>query len=214
MKEIISLPLAVLALGFAVVASPLGVCAADSQTASAPAAATTPAKLPYGAEDVLKLSRAQVNDDVIVNYVQNSGTVYNLGADDLVYLRKEGVSDRVINAMLDQRKRIIDSAGQQAQAQQAVPAQQPATTPPAAVPAPGNSEQQASTQQPAPVYVQPPLNPPASSVYVVPYPSVPSAYYGYYAPYYGYWGGPSISLGFRFGGGHYWGGYHGYHHHR
>ena len=58
--------------------------------ASTPAAAeSTPVKLPYGAEDVLKLSRAQVSEDVILNYVHNSGTIYNLGPNDIVYLRKK-----------------------------------------------------------------------------------------------------------------------------
>src|SRR5439155_23179374 len=63
-----------------------------------------PTKLPYGVEDVVKLSRAQVGDDIIVNYVRNSGTIYNLTAADLVNLKNAGVSERVINAMLEQRK--------------------------------------------------------------------------------------------------------------
>ncbi|HEY5914006.1 MAG TPA: hypothetical protein VJA21_25740, partial [Verrucomicrobiae bacterium] len=72
---------------------------------------------------------------------------------------------------------------------------------------------------PAPVYVQPEPEPPPSTVYVIPYPAATSAYYGYYAPYYGgYYGGyyapycgPTISLGFRFGG---FGYHHGFYGHR
>ena len=37
-----------------------------------------PVKLPYGVEDVLKLSRAQVSEDVTLNFIRNSGTIYNL----------------------------------------------------------------------------------------------------------------------------------------
>ena len=62
--------------------------------------AVDPAKLPYGVTDVLKLSRAQVNEAVIVTYVQNSGTAYNLNADEIVFLRDQGVTESVINVML------------------------------------------------------------------------------------------------------------------
>src|SRR5512142_578208 len=94
--------------------------AASSEPESAapeqPAAtSSTPApKLPYGVEDVLKLTRAQISDDIVVNYVENSGTVYNLSPADIAYLRNEGVSDRVVNAMLDQRKKPADGAQNQA----------------------------------------------------------------------------------------------------
>ena len=58
-----------------------------------------PAKLPYGVDDVLKLSRAQISEDITLNYVRNSGTIYNLAPKDIVYLRNEGVSDKVISTM-------------------------------------------------------------------------------------------------------------------
>jgi hypothetical protein len=153
---------------------------------------------------------------VILNYIQNSGTAYNLGATEIVYLRNEGVSDRVLTAMLDQKRRVIETATTNAQVAQAQ--------------APGSTQiynvQQAPVQ-PAPVYVQYPPPEPASTVHVIPYPAARAAYYGtsgYYPylryPYYAYgypgysgysgywWGGPSISLGFGFG----FGGYHHHHH--
>ena len=170
-----------------------------------------PARLPYGVEDVLKLSRAQISEEIIQNYVQSSGTVYNLSPNDIVYLRNQGVSDRVVTAMLDQRKRASESVAQSA-------------PPPAAAPVPsyGSTAAAAPTYnyaaapadaQPQPNYVQPAA---PSSVYVIPYPQATSAYYSY--PYYGssyygpYWGGyygPSLSLGFAFGGG--WGHGGGFH---
>ena len=81
---------------------------APSTTASSTPAPTDSAtvKLPYGVEDVLKLSRAQVSEDVTLNFIHNSGTIYNLAPKDIVYLRNEGVSDRVISAMLNQRKNV------------------------------------------------------------------------------------------------------------
>lgn len=182
----------------------------------APPAPTVPApeKLPYGVDDVVKLSRAQISEDIILNYVQNSGTIYNLNPNDIVTLRNQGVSDRVVNAMLDQRKRLTDPT---APAQNQLAAQ-PAPAAPAAPTAPPDAS--AAQTQPAPVYAEAPLQPPSSSVYVVPY--APS--YPYYYPY--YWGAPAVTFGFGWYGGHYyghgyyghghygghWGGYHGGYH--
>ena len=158
-------------------------------TTSAPATVT----LPYGVDDVLKLSRAQVSEDVIVNYVQNSGIAYNLGPKDLVYLKEQAVSDRVVNAMLDERKRVIAEAAAAAQ------------TPP---PAPAQTSETISTASYAPTYTQPQTEVQAapSTVYVIPsqpaYAYYPTPYYGYYGGYYGgpYYYGPSIAVGFAFGG--------------
>jgi hypothetical protein len=182
--------------------------------ATAPAAAGAPAaapqKLPYGVEDVLKLSRAQIGEDVILNYIQNTGTIYNLSPTDIVYLRNSGVSDRVLNAMLDQRKR-VEAAAQPAPlavpsvpSAPALPNANTVPTPPTYVaPAPAYSY----------TYVQP--SAPASSLYIIPYPTPPRPayydYYGYYSPYlyygpyhyryYGGYRGPALSFGFSFGGG-------------
>ena len=156
-----------------------------ADTASAPAAASAetpaatdngPAKLPYGVADVVKLSRAQVSEDVILTYIQNSGTIYNLGPQDLVYLRDQGVSDRVINTMQDQRKKATEVAAQ--------------TAPPAYPDTAAGFAPPVYTQS-APVCVQPePVYVPASTLYVIPYPSYyPSATYAYYSSYRPYYGG-------------------------
>src|SRR5438128_4692372 len=84
------------------------VTVAQSATDAPSVAANATVKLPYGVDDVLKLSRAKVNEDIIQSYIQNSGTIYNLGPNDIVYLRDQGVSDRVLNAMLDQRKKALE----------------------------------------------------------------------------------------------------------
>ncbi len=205
-----------LVLGVLAVVSYATVSAA---TTNAPAPAT-PASLPYGVNEVLKLNQAQISDDIIVNYVQNSGTTYNLGAQDIVYLRNQGVSDRVVNAMLAQRQRLADAAAAQVAAQNAAAA---AAQPVAPTPTP-------TYTQPAPVYTEPAPActepaPAASTVYVIPYPAATAAYYGYsrpypyyYGPYYGGYYGPTFSFGFGFGGGwghygghRYYGGHHGYH---
>lgn len=187
---------------------------APPTTTTSTAAPTEPASvpLPYGVGDVLKLSRAQVSEDVTLNFIHNSGTIYNLAPKDIVYLRNEGVSDRVINTMLDQRKN--------------VPAETAAHPPPPSAPAAPqapvypHASAAAATQvsvqyapvyvQPAPVYVQAePTYVPASTLYVIPYTSSGYTYSSYYNGGYPRYYGPAISVGFGFGVGGYYGGYHG-----
>jgi hypothetical protein len=194
--------------------------AASDTVAAAPAvlaltpARSAPVKLPYGAEDVLKLSRAQISEDLIMNYVQSSGTIYNLAPKDIVYLRDQGVSERVINTMLDQRKRVELSAQAAMPAEPTTVPNAPTVAPAPTVPDAGNAAPAPAYPDQPPAYAEAPLTPPASSVYVIPY----SGYNGYYASgyypyspycwgpgYYGGWYGPSVAIGFGFGG---YGGFH------
>jgi len=176
---------------------------AGSTTASTtqPAAVSQSApQLPYGVPEVLQLSQANVGDSVIVNYIQNSGNNYGLNAAQIIYLRQQGVSDAVINAMLNQRS----------QSAQAAPAATQASSDSTAT---YSSPAPTATAQPSVTYVQ---TVPTSTVYVVPdtqtyyynnwlYSRGP--YYGYY-PSYGYcWPYPAVSVSFGWGGG--WGGYRG-----
>jgi hypothetical protein len=213
--------------------APLGICSAadtdplQSTTVAAPvitqapelapvvtaAPPAAPVKLPYGVEDVLKLSRAQIGEEIILNYIHNSGTIYNLTPKDIVYLRDQGVSEKVVNAMLGQRQR-VELAAQTPPPSNPVG---PSTTPvePQAMPSPENAAP-ATPESAPPGYAEAPLTPPASTTYTIPYPAATSAYYGYYYPYYGYYGpyyyGPSIAFSFGYPGHyHYYGGYHGSH---
>jgi hypothetical protein len=194
-----------------------------SATAQTPAPVTAtastdaaPVKLPYGVEDVLKLSRAQVSEDVTLSFIRNSGTIYNLAPKDIVYLKNEGVSDRVIGAMLDQGKSVPTITGTQAGSATTPTAPQAPVYPDAnAAAAAQASPQYAPTyDQSAPVYVQPDTTyAPPSTVYSIPYstPAYPY-YYGGYPDYYGgypYYG-PSIGIGLGFGyGGFGYGGFRG-----
>jgi hypothetical protein len=175
-----------------------------------------PPKLPYGVDDVLKLSRAQIGEDITLNYIKNSGTIYNLSPKDIVYLRNEGVSDKVINTMMDQRNNVpADVANQNAlQAQAAasaagaVPVSADATTVQAA---PVYVQPQPFYVEPTPVYVPPePDYEPASTLYIIPYPrsvsrpwSWPSFHFG---SSYGYGYGSTVySIHNGYGGGRYGG---------
>jgi hypothetical protein len=159
--------------------------------------------MPYGVDDVLKLTRAQVSEDITVNFVGNSGVAYNLAPDDIVYLKGQGVSDRVINAMMDERKRVVAQASMAVAAQTA--AQAPMTDPNAPLYAPSYTADSQGETQAAP-----------STVYVIPQ-QQPYAYYPYptyYGSYYSGYYGPTLAIGFAFGGHSHgcWSGYHGSYH--
>ena len=68
-----------------------------SQTQSGPA-------LSPPAADVVKLVQSGTTDQVILGYIQNSQTPYNLSADAVLYLKDLGVSSQVITAMLNHDK--------------------------------------------------------------------------------------------------------------
>jgi len=173
-----------------------------SADAAAPASVsdTRPVQLSPGVPDILKLGRAHVGDEAITAFISNSGRTYHLSVSEILYLREQGVSDQVVTAMLNSRQNAASTAAQ--------PAPQSAATGPTAdwvnsSPQPAPAAPQPAAQfaptyvEAAPVYTQP------SPVYVY-----PALSYGYYDPWPYYWGYPSLSIGFGFGGGHY-GGYHG-----
>jgi hypothetical protein len=185
--------------------------ASAEATAPASASETRPVQLSPGVPDILKLGRAHVGDEAILAFISNSGRTYHLGVSEILYLREQGVSDQVVTAMLNSRQNPAATVAQTAPQ----PALQPAPTGPTAdwvnsspqpAPQPAPAAPQPAAQfaptyiQAAPVYAQP------SPVYVYPGPS-----YEYYDGWPCYWGYPSVSLGFGFGGGHY-GGYHGGYH--
>src|SRR5580658_9435919 len=68
------------------------------QGASSVHAQTAPANLSPGLQEVLRLSQAHMNDDVILSYIKNSSATYNLSADDILYLNSQGVSQAVLAA--------------------------------------------------------------------------------------------------------------------
>lgn len=155
--------------------------------AGAPATTTDPAQLSHGAQDILKLSRAKVGDDVIVAFIKGGNRRFELTASEIVQLRNEGVSDRVLAAMVNKES----------------PAAPPPSPPQPAVPASA-----ASVSAAPDAAGNPPA--PAATVYVVPtsapYSSAPYAPYPYY---YGY-SYPAVSVGFAFGTGWGYGHYGGY----
>jgi outer membrane lipoprotein SlyB len=56
---------------------------------------------PLGVADVKALARAGVGDNVIISQIRNSHTVYHLSAADIIDLRNAGVSNQVIDYMIN-----------------------------------------------------------------------------------------------------------------
>ena len=49
--------------------------------------------------DVIAMTHAGLNEDVIITHIQNNGVAQTLTANDLIYLQNQGVNPRVIQAM-------------------------------------------------------------------------------------------------------------------
>lgn len=175
------------------VSAETGVAPATPPSSAATAPATQPAPVPLsaGVEDILKLTHAHVSDDTVVAFIGYSGKVYSLSAPEVVYLQGQGVSERVLTTMLNQRQKVAAYA----------PTAAPAYTPP-----PPSTETTATTAPASTVYVIPATPP---SIYTYDNYPYSSAYYGYYYP--GAW----LTLGFGgvyYGGIYYGGGYRGPYH--
>lgn len=148
---------------------------------STPTPAAEQVKLSRGAADVLKLSHAKVNEEVTLAFIQNSERRFNLTASEILYLRKEGVSDRILTAMLSQ------------------PGSASATPPQPPAPAPT-----AASEASAPQYINQPAS--SSVLETTPVYVTTPAYYSFYDPwpYYAYTS-PTVSFGLYWGWGWGWG---------
>ena len=54
--------------------------------------------------DIIKLSQSGISDDVVVNYILQTRTSYNLSQSQIVRLQESGVSKRIINHMIGSGK--------------------------------------------------------------------------------------------------------------
>lgn len=68
-------------------------------------AANAPVGGPMSTADVIKLTQSNVAESTIIKQIQTTRTVFQLSPDDVVSLKSYGVSDNVINAMLDSGRR-------------------------------------------------------------------------------------------------------------
>lgn len=132
---------------------------ARGQTPSgAPPPANNPPAVSPSAAEVVKMAEAGTSDDVLLAYIKNSTSLYDLSADQILYLRDIGVSSPVISAMLgrDSELRSQPPTGAPVEAGPA------AGPPPAAAPEPMPESAAPPVQAPPPVYVS---SPPADVSY-------------------------------------------------
>ncbi len=61
-------------------------------------------KEPLTINDIIKLSQGGVSDDTIIRYIQENRTTYNLSQAQINRLQEAGVSQRVINYMIETGK--------------------------------------------------------------------------------------------------------------
>jgi hypothetical protein len=155
-------------------------------TGRAQSTAATP-QLSFGVQQVMQLESAKISDDVVLAYIKSSAGNFGLTADQIIYLRQQGVSNPVIAAMLNSTPATVVATTAPAAAQPTAPAV--TSAPPAAT---------TTYVQPATTYVQ---TVPASMYYY----SQPYYYPAYYPAYdYGWYPPVSLSFGWGWRGG--WGG--------
>lgn len=58
--------------------------------------------------DIESLSRAHVNDGVILRYLRDQGTIYTLNSADVTNLRRAGVSQSIVDYMLQTSRDFYD----------------------------------------------------------------------------------------------------------
>jgi hypothetical protein len=56
---------------------------------------------PMGLPDIKMLAKSGVSDEVILSQIRNSHTVYHLGAAEILDLKDAGVSEKVIDFMIN-----------------------------------------------------------------------------------------------------------------
>jgi hypothetical protein len=153
----------------------------DTNTVQPAASNAAAPQLAYGVSEILRLKQAEVGDDTIIAYIKNSGNSYGLNADQIIYLRQQGISDAVIVTMLSQPRAGVATA--------APPATSTYSSEPVST----------VTAAPAVTYVQ---TVPDTTYYYQPY-----YYQPYYYPNYAWY--PPVSFSFGWGGGYYGGGWRG-----
>ena len=155
--------------------------------AAAAASRSVPVALPYGVADVIKLAHAGIGDDTLIAFVGSTHSQYGLGATEILYLKEQGVSDRVVTAMLQNGRNNGPAV--------------PATAMSAATTS--DTQYPTTYSPPAPTYISvAPAEAPASNVFVIRNPEPTYVYSDYYPTYYG-WNGfyyPPVSFSFGFGG--------------
>jgi len=118
-------------------ASVTTVFAAPQTTAPAPQAGQQSATA-NGVDSIIALVQANMSEGLVLKTIQRQNKAYDLTPDDLLKLQKAGVSERIINAMLDPSTASAPPAAPAAAQPSPAPAAAPAAPRTAPGPAPSN----------------------------------------------------------------------------
>jgi len=91
---------------------------------------------PLSLADVKALAKAGISEDVIISQIKNSRTVFHLTAPDIIDLRDAGVSDKVVNYMINTPSTVGEAAPASTVVIQQAPPAPPAETVVVAAPGP------------------------------------------------------------------------------
>ena len=75
-----------------------------AQTPTSNVAAVTPKANALSIADIVKLSKAGLSDEVIIQKVKKNGQAFDLSTDQMIELKSAGVSDKVVAVMLEPAK--------------------------------------------------------------------------------------------------------------
>ena len=81
--------------------------AAAQRAAQPPPPVAAPQGQPLSIADIKAMAKAGVGDDIIINQIINTHSVYNLDANDIIDLRNGGVSDKVITYMMNTSANVV-----------------------------------------------------------------------------------------------------------
>ncbi|MCZ7641211.1 MAG: hypothetical protein M5U12_37270 [Verrucomicrobia bacterium] len=134
-----------------------------------------PPELSPAVREVVDMAQAQVGETVLLEFVRQSAVPFELGADDLVYLKDIGVPDAVVTAMLQRTSQLHEQAVVAAPVTGTVEAA-------AAAPEPAAASDSASVYA-RPVTAAAPAAPPGEPAPGAPPPVTNNYYYASLAPY-------------------------------
>lgn len=63
------------------------------------AAAANPPRAPLQPVEIVQMAQQRIDDGIIISQIRNTGSVYHLSAQDIVWLNQNGVSEPVIREM-------------------------------------------------------------------------------------------------------------------
>lgn len=102
----------------------------SEQKAEAKAVAQAQAQAQLGMGEVIQMAQSHISDEVIINQIRTRGTVFYLSAQDIVMLKQNGVSDRVVAEMQATATRVPRRVYSAAPVVQPVYVVEPAPPPP------------------------------------------------------------------------------------